>query len=116
MFAWPSPADSRHIPGPRKPDVRTTLSILAALLPALLARPAAAQLRADEVLVIYDTRISTTTEVATYYATIRPGVHLLDLAATGAPVSAPGDISYTDFPTKIRNPIRTFLINSSLTQ
>jgi hypothetical protein len=47
---------------------------------------------------------------------VRPGVQVLDLATTGAPQSAPGDISYTDFPTKIRNPIRTYLINNNLTQ
>jgi hypothetical protein len=102
----------------------------AALAPVLLgANHAQAQLRPDEVLVIYDSRVADSRDVAEYYvgsakvpggagnlAGVRPGVLVLNLASTGAPVTTPGDIAYTDFPTKIRNPIRTYLIANNLTQ
>ena len=49
-------------------------------------------------------------------AWVRPGVLVMNLANSGAPVAAAGDIAYTDFPVKIRNPIRSYLIVNNLTQ
>lgn len=104
--------------------------ILAALAISLaFVGRAHAQLRPDEVLVIYDSRTPDSRDVAEYYAGsarvpggagnlpgVRPQVLVLNLADTGAPQAAPGDISYTDFPIKIRNPIRAYLIANNLTQ
>jgi hypothetical protein len=110
------------------PSTRLYILAAAALSLALPGR-AHAQLRPDEVLVVYDSRIPDSRDVAEYYAGsakvpggagnlagVRPQVLVLNLANTAAPQSAPGDISYADFPTKIRNPIRTFLTANNLTQ
>lgn len=81
----------------------------AALAAGVCAGSASAQLRANEVLVVFDSRIADSAEVAQYYANVRKQVRLLDLASTGAAVTTPGDISYTNFVARIRDPIRAHL-------
>lgn len=84
------------------------------------ASGALAQLQAHETLVVYDSRITDSRDVAEYYAGsarvpggtgnlagVHPGVRVLNLASTGAAASAPGNISYTDFVSLLRNPIRS---------
>jgi hypothetical protein len=97
---------------------------LACVATALGAMPLAArgQIRPDEVLVIYDSRVADSLAVAEYYAGskkvpggaggldgARPGVRVLDLAGTGAVVTTPGDISYANFIARVRDPIRAHL-------
>jgi hypothetical protein len=89
---------------------------------AAAACPAAAQIRPDEVLVVYDSRSPDSLAVAEYYAGskrvpggagglpgARPGVRVLNLASTGAAATSPGDISYADFVSRLRTPIRAHL-------
>ncbi|MEI7656671.1 MAG: hypothetical protein WCK33_01245 [Phycisphaerae bacterium] len=102
---------------------------------ALASAPALAQLRPDEVLVVYDSRITDTAgarisrDVAEYYAGsravpggagslpgARPGVRTLDLASMGAPATSPGNISYADFVTRLQTPLRNHLAATGLTQ
>ncbi len=103
----------------------TLLAALAAA--ALLAGSARAQLQPEEVLVIYDSRVADSRAVAEMYAGsarvpggtggvtgVRRGVRVLDLASTGAAVTTPGLITYTDFATKLRDPIRAYLTASGL--
>lgn len=86
---------------------------------------ASAQMRPDEVLVVYDGRIADSVAVAEYYAGSaavpggvgglagkRPGVRVMDLARTGAPVTGPGNIAFSAFAPSLRDPIRTFLTNT----
>ncbi|HYF15188.1 MAG TPA: hypothetical protein VD971_08980 [Phycisphaerales bacterium] len=96
---------------------------------ALYAGAAArAQLSQDQVLVVYDSRIPDSRAVAEHYAGsrkvpggsgnqpgVRPGVWVCDLAATGASATAPGNIAYADFVTRMRDPLRAFLAGSQLT-
>jgi hypothetical protein len=94
---------------------------------ALAAAPAAAQLRPDEVLVIYDSRIPDSRAVAEFYAGsakvpggvgnrpgARPGVRVFDLATSGAPVTNPGTIAFVDFVPRLRTPIRNYLASNNL--
>jgi hypothetical protein len=94
---------------------------------ALLATAAQAQLREDEVLVVFDSRITDSLDVAAYYAGsvkvpgspgspagLRRGVNVLDLATTGALVTTPGDITYANFISRLRDPIRTHLTTTGL--
>lgn len=87
---------------------------------------ASAQIRAQEVLVVYDSRIADSVEVARYYAGsarvpggatnepgVRPSVRVLDLASTGAAATSPGDISYANFVARLRDPIRTHLTTTN---
>jgi hypothetical protein len=113
--------------------VRIALISLAAW--TALAGSAVAQLRPDEVLVVYDSRIvdganaRISRDVAEYYAGsvkvpggagnlpgVRPGVRTYDLAASGAAAASPGNISYADFIAKLRTPLRNHLAASGLTQ
>jgi hypothetical protein len=83
------------------------------------------------VLVVYDSRIADSVAVAEYYAGSakvpgpsaaannplpgkRPGVFALNLASTGAPVTTQGNISYSDFATRLRDPIRSNLQSRNL--
>lgn len=95
----------------------------------LSAAPAAmGQLRPDQVLVVYDSRVADSRDVAEYYAGkgkvpegvnnhpgVRPNVRTVNLATLGSAVMTPGNISYADFITRLRNPLRTHLTNSGLT-
>ncbi|MFA6047175.1 MAG: hypothetical protein WC718_19490, partial [Phycisphaerales bacterium] len=96
---------------------------------AMAAGQAQGQLRADEVLVIYDSRSADSKAVAEYYAGsaavpggvgnihgARAGVQTFDLATSGQPLAPPGDISYPNFDNLIRNPIRTYLLNTNQVQ
>jgi len=91
-------------------------------------------LRDDQVLVIYDSRtlvggVPVSLMVAEHYAgsaKVAGGVggkvgthanlHVLDLATTGAPAAAPGNISAADFGIKLRTPLRNYLSTSGLTR
>lgn len=103
----------------------TIISALCTL--AACAGTATAQLRQEEVLVVYDSRIADSLAVAEYYAGskkvpggagnlagARPGVRVVNLSALGAPVTTPGDISYANFATNIRNPLRAHMTAQGL--
>ncbi|MGH7132103.1 MAG: hypothetical protein ACREJO_09180 [Phycisphaerales bacterium] len=94
----------------------------AALFVACLGAHAQAQLREDQVLVVYDSRIVDSLAVAEYYAGspkvpggagalhgIRPGVRVMDLAATSQPAMGIPDIDYATFTSRLRDPIRAHL-------
>lgn len=98
---------------------------------ALMAACGAAsgQIRADEVLVIYDSRLPDSREVAEYYAGsgavpggagnlhgARAGVRVFDLASAGQPEVAPGSISYPNFVARLRDPIRNYLLTTGQSQ
>lgn len=91
--------------------------------PAALAQ----QLRADQVLVVYDSRIADSREVAAIYAGtakvpiagrfeagMRRGVRVLDLAGTGAAQLAAGDVTHAQFRAELRNRVRTHLSSNGL--
>ncbi|MDX2132191.1 MAG: hypothetical protein SFY69_09070 [Planctomycetota bacterium] len=93
------------------------------------AASARAQLRADEVLLVYDSRLPDSLGVAEVYAGsarvpggaggvvgARPGVRVVDLAALGAPQSNDATITYAQFEAWLREPIRTYLVSQNLTQ
>jgi hypothetical protein len=84
-------------------------------------------LREQDVLVVYDSRNPDSRSVAEYYAGsarvaggagglpgIRPAVNVLDLASTGVALAPPGDISYANFVTLIRTPLRTSISAAGL--
>lgn len=98
-----------------------------------VTNPASAQLRPEQVLVVYDSRVFSSTDttsptgfisrdVAEYYAGsakvpggagnqpgVRPGVRTVNLASIGAPQSTFPDLSVTQWVNNIRNPLRTWL-------
>lgn len=89
---------------------------------ALSAPGARAQLRAEQVLVIYDSRIPDSLAVAEHYAGsaavggannkagTRRGVRVFNLATTGLPqMGAMPDINRSEFRTRLRDPIRAWL-------
>lgn len=99
------------------------LAIVAAGAPAL------AQLRPENVLVLYDARVPDSRLVAEYYAGsaavpggeggrpgTRPGVRVLDLSTLpGAGFSAPvPTITYPQFTAQLRDPLRTYLLDNDL--
>lgn len=110
--------------------MRATMNVRGAIaVGACAASAALGQLRQDEVLVIYDSRIADSRDVAEYYAGsarvpggagnlpgVRPRVRVFNLADSGAPVTTPGDISYPDFITRLRTPIRNHLTAHGLVQ
>lgn len=113
-------------------SVLRTLALCGACVAALATSPTAhAQLSESQVLVVYDSRIADSVAVAEYYAGSakapgpaaasnsplagkRPGVFVLDLASSGGPVLAAGNVSYSDFASRLRNPIRTALQSRNL--
>ncbi|MBX3321604.1 MAG: hypothetical protein KF757_01300 [Phycisphaeraceae bacterium] len=93
-----------------------------------LCAHAHAQLRPDQVLVVYDSRRAVSRDVAEFYAGshlvpggaggfpgVYAGLRVLNLQATGAPVSAPGNTTYSDYLVQLRNPIRAHLSANGLT-
>jgi hypothetical protein len=122
---------AQELTNPRTRNARAIAPILSlALAAGLLARAAQAQpqLVESQVLVIYDSRISDSLLVAEHYAGSanvsggvggvagsRPGVHVFNLAAAGATVTAPGTTTYPNFITRIRTPLREHLDSSGLT-
>ncbi len=100
-----------------------------ALAVAIGGGTAFGQLRPEEVLVVYDSRIASSRDVAEYYAGSkkvpggagnlngkRPGVRVVDLAALGAVQTVGPDISHTDFIARLRNPLRSYLSAQGLSQ
>jgi len=86
---------------------------------------ASAQLRPEQVLVVYDSRIADSRAVAEYYAGsaavpggsgslpgTRPGVRVFNLASTSAPITGGPDITHPAFIAGLRNPIRAHLISA----
>ncbi|MFZ4572889.1 MAG: hypothetical protein ACOYN0_00745, partial [Phycisphaerales bacterium] len=84
-------------------------------------------LREEEVLVVYDSRIPDSRDVAEYYAGsavvpggagglrgARAGVRVFDLATSGAAVTTPGNITPANFVSRIRNPLRSHLTATGL--
>ncbi|MBL0870538.1 MAG: hypothetical protein IBJ18_08185 [Phycisphaerales bacterium] len=98
-----------------------------------ISTSASAQLRPEQVLVVYDSRVFSSTDttsptgfvsrdVAEYYAGsakvpggagnqpgVRPGVRTVNLASINAPQSTFPDLSVTQWVNNIRNPLRTWL-------
>lgn len=102
--------------------------VLVAAAWGLLPTTAGAQLRPDNVLVVYDSRIADSRLVAEYYAGssavpggvggragTRPGVRAVDLASLGGGFSAPTPtITYAQFDSQLRDPLRTYLASQGL--
>lgn len=103
-------------------------SIVALALTAALVSVASAQLTPNHVLVVYDSRIPDSIEVAEYYAGsaavpggpsgvepgARPGVHAVDLATLGGAVASTPDIAPATYLSAIRDPIRSYLSDNGL--
>lgn len=100
------------------------ISLIAA---AIVGTSARAQLVPSQVLVVYDSRIADSLDVAEYYAGSakvpggvgtyagkRPGVRVVDLNALGAAATTPGNIDYPSFDARLRDPIRNYLISNKL--
>lgn len=79
-------------------------------------------LRPEQVLVVYDDRIPDSLMVAEHYAGsakvpggmggkpgARPGVKVVNLDFTGAPVAIQADVTYAQFKASFRTPLRTWL-------
>lgn len=88
---------------------------------------AQAQLRPDQVLVVYDNRRASQRDVAEFYAGsakvpggvggrpgVYPQVHVFDLQTAGVAAAGPNNISQPDFVTLIRDPIRAHLLSAGL--
>jgi hypothetical protein len=106
---------------------RVALGVLAGS--AALSATAGAQLRPENVLVLYDSRISDSRLVAEYYAGsdvvpggaggrfgTRHGVRALDLATLpsgGFPAAVP-TITYAQFDAQLRDPLRAYLTSHGL--
>jgi hypothetical protein len=102
------------------PGPAAMLAAFALLVP--LARTALAQLRPEQVLVVYDSRVADSLEVAAYYAGsaavpghtgafpgTRPGVRTVDLAALGTVTAPAPTITYAHFVANLRTPLRAHL-------
>lgn len=92
-----------------------------------VAGAARAQLAPSQVLVVYDSRIADSLDVAEYYAGSakvpggvgtyagkRPGVRVVDLSTLGAAVTTPGNIDFPSFDARLRDPIRNYLLSHDL--
>ncbi|MCA9298372.1 MAG: hypothetical protein KDA28_04860 [Phycisphaerales bacterium] len=92
------------------------------LLPVLIASTSSAQLRADQVLVVYDSRVPDSVLVAEHYAGSanvpggiggvagsRPRVRVFDLASQGALTVNPGTMSLNQYVNRLRDPLRAYL-------
>ncbi len=110
--------------------------LLLALVALLPARFALAQLQPHEVLVVYDSRISSSLQVAEHYAGsakvpagsgaepgLRPQVHVFNLASvpSAAPCASPPcpavpAVSYANFVSEYRDRIRTHLTQTGLSR
>ncbi len=111
---------------------------LVCLTSAQCVNVASAQIRADEVLVVYDSRLTATgvggtgfpsRDVAEYYAGssavpggvgglagVRRGVRTFDLATSGAAATSGPNITWTNFADRLRAPIRSFITSRGLAQ
>ena len=94
----------------------------AGALVGLCASAASAQLQAQSVLVVYDSRIADSLAVAEYYAGsaavaggagslpgTRPGVRVFDLQTAGTTAFTAATIERGPFNSQLRNPLRTWL-------
>lgn len=124
---------------------RTTPSLLLGAAAALaLAASASAQLTEPEVLLVYDSRSAASKEIAEYYAGsakvpggaggiagVHPRVNVLDISSrpsTQAGTTPPPagvwpqtfdssyGLTYTEFKTQLRDPLRAYLWSSGLTR
>ncbi|MEM0964996.1 MAG: TIGR03790 family protein [Verrucomicrobiota bacterium] len=68
---------------------------------------------AENVLVVYNSEEPDSLEVFNYYTNARPGVLSLDLNDSSL---LPGTVSYSDFGSKIRDPIRAHLNENDLSE
>lgn len=114
---------------------RSARAIVAAAAVGLSGAAALGQLAQDQVLVIYDSRVQGSREVAEFYAGsakvpggvgtytgARPGVRVVDLSTlpnAGMPCASPPcaatpDISYADFASRFRDPLKTYLTTQGL--
>ena len=111
-----------------KPKTSVAWTVVAAAMCAASVTSARAQLAEDQVLVVYDSRVPDSLAVAEYYAGsrkvpggaggfagVRPGVHVVNMAAIGAGFNAPGSVPEVDFRVKIRDPLRAYLSSNNLT-
>lgn len=93
----------------------------------VLCAHACAQLQPNQVLVVYDSRRASERDVAEFYAGsekvaggvgnlpgVHPNVHVFNIQTSGAAAASPGNISYPDFITLIRDPIRNHLQSQGL--
>lgn len=80
---------------------------------ALVAGSVASGLGPTNVLVLYNSQNNDSLAVQQAYLAARPGVLSFDLNDAGL---LPGTISYADFVSKIRNPLRAHLNNNNLEQ
>jgi hypothetical protein len=103
----------------------STFAALIAMV--LVAATARAQLTPSQVLVVYDSRIADSRDVAEYYAGsakvpggagsypgLRPGVRVVNLNDLGVAPTTPGNTTYTDFKALLRDPLRTYLTSHAL--
>lgn len=102
-------------------------TVIAAMVVAACASAASAQISQDQALVVYDSRIPDSKAVAEYYAGskkvpggvgnlpgVRPLVWTVDLSTLGVPETSAGSISYDDFVSRLRTPIRSYLTSNNL--
>jgi hypothetical protein len=88
--------------------IAALLSLVVGICPAVNAA-----LSEDQVLVIYNSARTESSNVYDYYQARRPGVIGFDLNDASL---APGNISYDDYIDKIRNPLRSFLATEGLSE
>ncbi|MEL6330683.1 MAG: hypothetical protein AAFR38_13590 [Planctomycetota bacterium] len=95
---------------------------------ACAAGLATAQLRPDQVLVVYDSRVADSIAVAEHYAGsanvpggpsgsapgARPGVRVVDLASLGRPVLQGSDLPVATYLSDLRDPLRGYLESAGL--
>lgn len=106
-------------------SIRSNLIFAAAV--SLIGATAQAQLAPSQVLVVYDSRISDSRDVAEYYAGsakvpggvgalpgLHPDVRVLNLNDLGTLVTSPGNTTYADFDTRLRDPIRNYIVGNDL--
>lgn len=83
------------------------------MLCGMIVVPAFGQLAESRVLVLYNSANADSLAVWRHYSQARPGVRGLDL---NDPALLPGTISYENFRTRIRQPLRNHLSTKGLTQ
>ncbi|MDX9912584.1 MAG: hypothetical protein RBS39_12205 [Phycisphaerales bacterium] len=102
--------------------------VLACVALACVAGSARAQLQPDQVLVVYDSRIASSRDVAEYYAGsgkvpggplgnapgVHPTVRVFDLASTGLATLPAGNVDYSVFRDRMRDPIREYLLGEGI--
>jgi hypothetical protein len=115
----------------KKTNLRAGAVAGLSLLAGFATTRAHAQLQEQQVLVVFDSRVSESVAVAEYYAGSalvpgplaganapvqgkRPGVYVFDLASSGAGIASAGTIAYGDFVSRMRNPIRAHLLARNL--